>query len=265
QPTKMSGPVDPSRVYVGNVNFNATEEELQEFFQDFKVLSVEIPSKTITRGENSFEKRLGFGFVQFENENDAVNAISQMNGKKFKQRQIHATKALPPATEEEKQKKKDLALAKQAELKAKKREAAKQANQAKQAKEAQQAKEAKEKTGSTATTKKPSPGKSTENVSKTPTGKISTDTIFITNLDYKTNGKGLSDLFKDLKPIWVNVPTRRVPFHMLKRFNALKKPIFNKGIGFAKFADEETQLRAIQEFNGTEINGRKIIVEAAVD
>ncbi|KAM9893726.1 hypothetical protein OXX69_011602, partial [Metschnikowia pulcherrima] len=36
----MSNPVDPSRVYVGNVNYNATEDELKEFFQDFNAVSV---------------------------------------------------------------------------------------------------------------------------------------------------------------------------------------------------------------------------------
>lgn len=247
----MSNPADPSRVYIGNVNFNATEEELQEFFLDFKVLSVEIPSKTITRGERSFQRRLGFGFVQFENETDAENAISMTNGKKFKQRLVYAKKALPPATEEEKQKKRELFIAKQTELKAKKREEEKKIAPQTETPSEETAKSALDATSVV--------------VNKTPEGKKSADTIFITNLDYKANVKSLSELFKNLNPIWVNVPTKRVPFHVLKKFSATRKPIFNKGIAFVKFANEDIQLQAIKEFNGREINGRAIVVEVAVD
>ncbi|GEQ70293.1 hypothetical protein JCM33374_g3969 [Metschnikowia sp. JCM 33374] len=249
----MSVPADPSRVYVGNVNFNATEAELKELFEDFNVVSVEIPFKTITRGEKTFQRRLGFGFVQFENETDANNAISQFNGKKFKQRQIYAKKALPPATEEEKQKKRELFIAKQAQLKEKKRDS----------KQAELPTQATEKDGTIElSTEKTT---STGHVNKTPEGKKSTDTIFVTNLDFKANVKSLNELFKDLNPIWVNVPTKRVPFHVLKKFSATRKAIYNKGIAFVKFADEATQLQAIKEFNGKEINGRKIVVEVAVD
>ncbi|KAF7998805.1 hypothetical protein HF325_006337 [Metschnikowia pulcherrima] len=252
----MSNPVDPSRVYVGNVNYNATEDELKEFFQDFNAVSVEIPSKTITRGERTFERCLGFGFVQFENEADAESAINEINGKKFKLRQIYAKKALPPATEEEKEKKKERFLAKQAELKAKKREVEKQTADSKQI--AQKEEPAQSFSAGKSARKAP-------RASKTPDGKKSTDTIFVTNLDYKANLKSLSDLFKDLCPIWVNVPTKRVPFHVLKKFSASKKPIFNKGIAFVKFADEATQLRAVREFNGREVNGKNIVVEVAID
>lgn len=247
----MSNPADPSRVYIGNVNFNATEEELQEFFLDFRVLSVEIPFKTITRGERSFQRRLGFGFVQFENETDAENAITMTNGKKFKQRLVYAKKALPPATEEEKQKKRELFIAKQTELKAKKREEEKKIVPHTETPSKETAKSALDATSVV--------------VNKTPEGKKSTDTIFITNLDYKANVKSLSELFKNLNPIWVNVPTKRVPFHVLKKFSATRKPIFNKGIAFVKFANEDIQLQAIKEFNGREINGRAIVVEVAVD
>lgn len=212
---------------------------------------MEIPFKTITRGERSFQRRLGFGFVQFENETDAENAISMTNGKKFKQRLVYAKKALPPATEEEKQKKRELFIAKQTELKAKKREEEKKIVPQTETPSKETAKSALDATSVV--------------VNKTPEGKKSTDTIFITNLDYKANVKSLSELFKNLNPIWVNVPTKRVPFHVLKKFSATRKPIFNKGIAFVKFANEDIQLQAIKEFNGREINGRAIVVEVAVD
>lgn len=234
------------RVYVGNVDFSATEDELREFFSGLAVSSVEIPSKTITRGKKLFVKRLGFGFVQFETKEEADKAIEQFNGKDFKNRSIYAKKALPPATEEEKKLKTEAFLARQKELKAR------------------------AKTGKTNGAAEQTAAETPENGTdktqlKTPEGNKSKDTVFIANLDYKANVKQLTNLFSELSPKWIHVPTRRVPYHVLKKFQAKQKPIFNKGIAFVKFADEELQLKAIEEFNGKEINGRTVVVEAAID
>lgn len=99
---------------------------------------------------------------------------------------------------------------------------------------------------------------------KVPEGKASQDTIFVTNLDYKVDVKTLNGLFKDLKPKWIHVPTRKVPAHILKKQTGRRAP-FNKGIAFVKFADEETQKQAVAEYNGKELNGREIIVDIAID
>lgn len=261
------------RVYVGNVDFSATEDELKEFFSDFKVASVEIPSKTITRGKKSFVKRLGFGFVQFETKDDADRAIEAFNGKEFKSRHIYAKKALPPATEEEKKKKTEAYFAKQKELKAARTERNK-----KDATKSETANgDSSNESGATGAANSGKAGaKSTPNGEdkltgklasglKTPDGNKSKDTVFIANLDYKANVKQLNLLFKELKPKWIHVPSRKVPYHVLKRYQAKQRPIFNKGIAFVKFPSEELQLKAIEEFNGHEINGRVVVVEAAVD
>lgn len=84
-------------------------------------------------------------------------------------------------------------------------------------------------------------------------------------MDYKVNVKTLSGLFKDLKPKWIHVPARRVPYNRRGgRGGNFRRP-FNKGIAFVKFANEETQKKAVAEFNGKEINGREIIVDIAID
>lgn len=233
-------PVIEERIYVGNVDFAATEEELKDFFTDLSVQSVEIPAKTITRGKKTFVKRLGFGFVQFETGEEADKAIESYNGKEFKGRNIYARKALPPATDEEKQKKTEAYYAKQKELKAKKAKAPVEKASVKE-------KDRKQDAG------------------KAPEGAKSTDTVFITNLDYKVNVKALAHLFKEKKPKWIHVPARRVPYHLLKQNTDKPRPVFNKGIAFVKFDSEETQLQVIAEFNGTDLNGRTIIVETAVD
>ncbi|KAK6199346.1 uncharacterized protein RJT21DRAFT_46045 [Scheffersomyces amazonensis] len=251
--TEESKPVKPiieDRIYVSNVDFKATEDELKELFEGLKVTEVQIPFKETKRGEKTFKRHLGFAFVQFETKDEADKAIEEYNGKKFQRRNIFIKKAVPPPTEEEKKVRIE-------EYRAK-REEKKQAEKAAKAEKEAATSSAKEKSVKPATTKSESNGEE-----KVPEGKASTDTIFITNLDYKVNVKTLNALFKDLKPKWIHVPTRKVPLRILKR-SQNSKP-FNKGIAFIKFANEETQKKAVAEFNGKEVNGREIIVDIAID
>ena len=74
----------------------------------------------------------------------------------------------------------------------------------------------------------------------------------------------MNSLFKELKPKWIHVPSRRVPYNRRGRGGKFRKP-FNKGIAFVKFSNEETQKQAVAEFNGKEVNGREIIVDIAID
>uniref|UniRef100_A0A0L0NWL9 RRM domain-containing protein n=1 Tax=Candidozyma auris TaxID=498019 RepID=A0A0L0NWL9_CANAR len=260
----MSKPVIEERIYIGNVDFSATEDELKDFFQGLQVESVEIPTKTFTRGKKTVTRRLGFGFVQFALKEDADKALEQSNGQTFKTRTLYLRKALPPATPEEKKERTEAFLAKKAakraqatekkkKLKGKKEKAANDENEEKAEKS-----EADEAANGDAESKK-------QDKTKTPEGTPSADTVFITNLDYKANVKVLDAVFKDLEPMWIHVPTRRVPRHILKQIKANHKPVYNRGIAFVKFKDQETQKRAIEEYNGREVNGRLIIVEAAVD
>jgi RNA recognition motif-containing protein len=212
---------------------------------------VEIPSKVITKNpDKPITRHLGFAFAQFKTKEDADKAIEQFNGKKFQRRTIFIKKAVPPPTEEEK-------AARIEQFKAKK-----EAYSAEKQKKLEQ----KEKKQATAKTDEPSNERDeiqNDKGEKVPDGKPSTDTIFITNLDYRVSVKTLSSIFKDLKPKWIHVPTKKVPYHVLNKQK--NRRVLNKGIGFVKFSSEEIQKKAVAEFNGKEINGRPIIVDIAVD
>lgn len=177
--------------------------------------------------------RLGFAFVQFENKEEADKAIADLNGTRLQRRNIFLKKAVPPPTEEEKQQKIEKYKAKQEEIKQKREEQAK---------------------------KKEERGASSK---VAPEGEKSKDTIFVTNLDYKVNVKVLSKVFADLKPKWIHVPRRR--FSKKPVEGAPRRAPLNKGIAFIKFGDEETQKRAVAEFNGKEVKGRELIVDYAVN
>lgn len=71
-----------AKLYVGNIDYSASEEELEALFARFgKVEMVNIP---VNRYNG---KARGFGFVTFASANDAQNALD-LNGSEFKGRQL---------------------------------------------------------------------------------------------------------------------------------------------------------------------------------
>lgn len=203
---------------------------------------MEIPTKTLTHNpDKPIVRQLGFAFAQFATKEDADNAIAKYNGEKFKQREIFIKKAIPPPTPEEKEARNELFKAKKEAYLAKKQE-----NQKQKLKPKQQTSNSND-----------------QEDAKIPEGNPSSDTIFITNLDYRVNVKTLNSIFKELKPKWIHVPTKKVPYHILK--SQKNRKILNKGIAFIKFPSHEVQKKAVEQFNGKEVNGRPIIVDIAID
>lgn len=78
------------KLYVGNIDFDATKEDLEELFSEYgEVLDVFIP-----RHKNSGLPR-GFAFVTMDQAN-AENAIEGANGMEFMGRKMIVNKPLPP-------------------------------------------------------------------------------------------------------------------------------------------------------------------------
>jgi hypothetical protein len=69
-------------LYVCNFNFNTTENALGDFFSRYgKVVSVMIPTNHNGQGK-------GFGFVEFANEEDALKALDEADGKELEGRDL---------------------------------------------------------------------------------------------------------------------------------------------------------------------------------
>lgn len=78
------------KLYVGNMSFNVTEDELREFFATVgEVESV----KVITDAYTGRSK--GFGFVEMVSEEDAQKAIEKLNGSSFMDRTLTVNEARP--------------------------------------------------------------------------------------------------------------------------------------------------------------------------
>lgn len=77
-------------IYVGNLSYNATEDELRQAFENFgQVESVKI----ITDKYSGRSK--GFGFIEMPYEDEAKAAIADQNGKEFIGRTLKVNEARP--------------------------------------------------------------------------------------------------------------------------------------------------------------------------
>ena len=76
------------KLYVGNLSFDMSEEDLQEAFSKFG----EIISAVIVKDRVSGRSR-GFGFVEFAENESAQSAKEAMNGKEVKGRPLKVDEA----------------------------------------------------------------------------------------------------------------------------------------------------------------------------
>jgi len=77
-------------IYVGNLSYTVTEEDLREAFGGFgQVASVSVIKDKFTG------KSKGFGFVEMPSVEEAKAAIAGLNGKEMKGRSINVNEARP--------------------------------------------------------------------------------------------------------------------------------------------------------------------------
>src|SRR5947207_14183934 len=79
-----------TKLYVGNLSFNTTENELQELFSQAGAV------QEVTLLQDKFTgKSRGFAFVTMGSEQDAQNAISKFNGQTIEGRPLTVNEARP--------------------------------------------------------------------------------------------------------------------------------------------------------------------------
>jgi len=74
-----------SKLYVGNLSFDATDEDLKELFSSHGEVK-----------EIKIIERKGFGFVEMSSPEEAEKAKEALNGKEFQGRTIRVDEARPP-------------------------------------------------------------------------------------------------------------------------------------------------------------------------
>ncbi len=78
------------KMYVGNISYNATEEELRELFSEYgEIASLKIMKDQFT------DRSKGFGFIEMANDEDAKKAMAGLNGKDFMGKSLRVAEARP--------------------------------------------------------------------------------------------------------------------------------------------------------------------------
>jgi cold-inducible RNA-binding protein len=79
-----------TNLYVGNLSYNTTEDSLRTLFKEFG----EIESVKLITDRYTGRSR-GFAFVEMASEQEAQEAISNLNGKSVDGRELRVDKAKP--------------------------------------------------------------------------------------------------------------------------------------------------------------------------
>ena len=79
-------------IYIGNMSFDTTEDQLRQAFEGFG----EVSSVSIITDKYSGEPR-GFAFVEMSSKDEAIAAISGLNGQDLNGRALNVNEAKPRA------------------------------------------------------------------------------------------------------------------------------------------------------------------------
>ena len=77
-------------IYVGNLSYEVTEEDLKEAFEAFG----EVETVKVIK-DNYTGRSKGFGFVEMPSKAEAQSAIDALNGKELKGRTLNVNEARP--------------------------------------------------------------------------------------------------------------------------------------------------------------------------
>jgi RNA recognition motif-containing protein len=84
------------RLYVGNLPYQTTSEELAEYFSQVG----EVVDAAVVQDRETGRSR-GFGFVEMAEEQAAADAVEQLNGKPFGGRTLKVSESKPRAPRED--------------------------------------------------------------------------------------------------------------------------------------------------------------------
>ena len=79
-----------TKLYVGNLSFNTSTEDLEKMFSEFGT----VQSTNIIEDRETGRSR-GFAFVELSSKEEAQNAISSLNGKEIDGRELTVNEAKP--------------------------------------------------------------------------------------------------------------------------------------------------------------------------
>ena len=84
-----------NKIYVGNLSYRTAEDQLSQHFGKFGQIS-----STVIVIDRASNRSKGFGFITFETDAAAQQAVQEMNGKEIDGRTVKVSIAKPPKERE---------------------------------------------------------------------------------------------------------------------------------------------------------------------
>lgn len=255
-----------TKVFVGNLDFRTREAELAKAFA---VAGKVISANIITRGPRS----LGYGFVEFDNEEDANNAVKTLNKTEVDGRPINvevakAREELQQQAQEDKAQSNDQAAASDNSARggrgrrggrggrgrggrgSRGRGGSYRGRQPQQQRQPSGKQEEGQQENKPEKQEKPKQ----EKKEKEPDNRTPSKTLlFVANLPFKLDDNTFGQIFKD-----AGVNFKQA--YVVKNQRSGR----SKGFGFAEFENEADQQKALNAVNGKTVDERTLVVKVAL-
>ncbi|KAF3247522.1 hypothetical protein TWF128_008599 [Orbilia oligospora] len=282
------------RLYIGNLAYTTTEDQLKDFFEGYSIESVSIPVNPRT------SRAVGYAFVDVAKKEEADKAITELSGKEILERKVSVQVARKPGTSP--------AAAANGEApnngdkRAPRRgrggfRGGRSGGRGSRFRPRSDSTRAapKDTTAAPAETPAPSaaahstPVTATTEAPKTTTteapaadadkgprgprrkrgppenGVASTTKVMVANLPYELSESALKELFAAYNPESAKIALRPIPRFMVRKLQARGEARKGRGFGFVTLPSEEMQKKAVDEMNGKVVEGREIAVKVAID
>lgn len=284
------------RLYIGNLAYATTEENLRDFFKDYKIESISIPNNPRSG------RAVGYAFVDLVDKEDAERAMKELTGKELVERSVSVQLARKPTAKTAEDSNEGAASADEKGKGDRPKRGrggfrgrgrgrggrggfkARNAGQANGHEEnptnvpgqvlplTETTNITAEVTAAVAESGKEEKKKNENKEPKQPkkrgppeNGVPSKTKVMVANLPYELSEEKLKELFAAYQPESAKIALRPIPRFMVKKLQMRGEPRKGRGFGFVTLASEELQQKAVEEMNGKEVEGREIAVKVAID
>lgn len=222
--------LEPNKLFLRNIPFKTTEEEVKEFFAGYgEITDVRL---ILVR---KMIRPVRFAFITFVNEDNANKARDELDGKEFKGRPVSISTAQVERPKEEREKDRE------ARMKNRRFDGNRRAP------------------GGRLSFRLRRSSGPPEN------GVESKDSLFVAGLAPEIQDEELKELFSKYNVVKATVVLRYLPWFVVAKIEQRGEKRHSRGYGFVTLDTTENQEKAMNELDGTEYKGRKLIVKKALD
>lgn len=243
------------KVFVGNIDYKVTDEQLKEFFKDLKFVDAAINKRK--------DVSVGYGFITFDDEEEAKKCVEQFDKKDFQGRplKVELAKEKTETTKRRGSRRNMRGKGRRSNNSFRRRKSADKDSKKESEASADEGSSNEEgKTESSGSESNNESGNKKSRFRKQKRyrqrkpregGEPSKTTIYVANLPFKTDDEKLREAFKDYEISKVHVA----------RYKGGK----SKGFGFIEVENEEVQKKILVECSNKIIDGRAISLKVALN